>query len=714
MEAHVKTVREILHSGDQFLVPFFQRHYSWRREHWQRLIDDIVTLAEESEDAKHFLGPLVCTPFKPVPGQVTPYQLIDGQQRLATLTIALAALRDTAKLNALVGLADEIHEDYLVHRRRSGAQRFKVVPRPGDRIDYQTIIEGNPAGTTMTTGLLGAYSFFKREWRRHLTSHAEGLFRRYLAASTDRLSLVTITVAGENPYEIFESLNSTGLPLEESDLIRNFVFMQIALDEQDRFQTELWDVFERRFEAEGAHEKLSPTVFYRSYLMRNGNYCRNKTAYLEFKKQYNALEQTPTDLVGDLQKFASFELSLRRPSTCTDAEFRGVFAQILNLEITTAHPLLLHLLQRHGSGTLERRELLGCLVDLCSFVIRRSVCGESTRGYGRLFPGAIKAIRRHVREDLREFLLLEGWPDDRTFLPRLIEFPLYKRERKKCRLLLDALEREAGHKEELNLCRLEIEHVLPQAIEGDNDDELSWQRMLGHNWPQLHESWVHTLGNLTLTGYNPELGNCRFSEKKAVFAESNVSLNQHFIALNQWGEHEIKQRGEDLARTVAKLWPRPNGGPNYVSAAIDLQESGDIAVESPEFGGAENPRGRSRLLIRINWPRIGKDLPVEEIREPTSARSLARFLERLINVFGDQMAQRLQQLPVNRTYPLSENPTVDFLNRNSGEAYGHVRIEGTGLYVCTQSSTADKQRSLKRLIQDLNWRPDGIEIDLVD
>src|ERR1035438_9154591 len=114
MDAHVKTVREILHSGDQFLVPFFQRHYSWRKEHWQRLLNDIVALTEEAPETNHFLGPLVCTPFHPVPGEVTPYQLIDGQQRLATLSVALAALRDTAKLNALEGLGDENLEGLLL------------------------------------------------------------------------------------------------------------------------------------------------------------------------------------------------------------------------------------------------------------------------------------------------------------------------------------------------------------------------------------------------------------------------------------------------------------------------------------------------------------------------------------------------------------------------------------------------------------------------
>jgi len=710
MEAHVKTVREILHSGDQFLVPFFQRHYSWRKENWQRLLDDIVALTEEAEETKHFLGPLVCTPFNPVPGEVTPYQLIDGQQRLATLTIALAALRDVAKLNALESVSDEIHEDYLIHRRRQGVQRFKVVPRLGDRSDYESIIEGSPAGTTMTTGLLGGYSFFKREWKRLVGSDGETAIRRYLIASTARLSLVTITVGGENPYEIFESLNSTGLPLEESDLIRNFLFMQVPLHEQDKFQSAHWDVFERRFDAAGGYEKLSPTLFYRSFLMRDGDYCRNKAAYVEFKKQNLARGLTPAAQVAELQKFAKFELWLRRPLTCEVADFREVFSQTLALDITTAHPLLLHLLHRHEQGTLDKAGLLGCFTDLASFVIRRSVCGESTRGYGRLFPAAIKVIRQHARDDLRDFLLREGWPDDAAFVPHLVEFSIYKRERNKCRLLLETLEHEHHHKEEVNLKRLTVEHVLPQAIDGDDDDGKSWQRMLGPNWLVLHEKWLHTLGNLTLTGYNPELGNGSFADKQAAFAESKVSLNQHFLELAQWNDQDIKQRGLQLAQLVARTWARPAGGPGYITPAPAPPEQGELV----EVETHEQRRGRSKLLIRVHWSRLGKAGSDEDICEKKATTTMAVFLDKLIRVFGEPMAERLTRVPVSRGYPLSNNPSVDFLNPAQGKPYNHQAVGKTGLYVFTNLSNEEKRDDLRSLARSLEFPPDGVEVSLID
>ena len=143
MDARAKTVREILHSGDQYLIPFFQRYYSWKRRHWERLRTDVWALAEDGDtNSQHFLGPLVCTPTDHVPGEVPAYQLIDGQQRLATLTLMLSALRDVSLGNGLSDLAEEIVEDYLIHKRKKGLQRYKVVPRIGDREALIAVIEG--------------------------------------------------------------------------------------------------------------------------------------------------------------------------------------------------------------------------------------------------------------------------------------------------------------------------------------------------------------------------------------------------------------------------------------------------------------------------------------------------------------------------------------------------------------------------------------------
>jgi len=709
MDAHVKTLRDILYSGDQFIVPFFQRHYSWERVHWQRLRDDIVNLMEETDDTKHFLGPLVCTePFHPVPGDPPSYQLIDGQQRLATITIMLAALRDVAKSRKLDSFAEEIHEDYLIHRRRQGVHRFKVVPRLGDRDAYEKVIENKPSVTTESTGIIGAYSFFTREWKNLVGDGEQAAFRRLLIAATARLSLVVIIVGGENPYEIFESLNSTGLRLDEADLIRNFMFMKVPIDQQEVFEKKHWEPFEERFEAskDKHYEKIPLTMFYRSYVMREGNYCRNKAAYVEFTKRYEARGLEPVAQVEELQKFAKFELWLRRPSTCRDPRLRKACSEIQALDVTTAHPLLIHLLDKHQEGRIETEELLGCFKDIASFVIRRSVCGESTRGYGRIFPEAIKeAIHVHQQKDLCQYWLDKGWPDDAAFISHLVEFPIYKRERNKCRLLLQFLEQRHGHKEEVKLDFLTIEHVMPQSLEKNTGDN-SWQKMLGADWEILHEKWVHTLGNLTLTGYNPELGSASFQKKQEFFAKSKVSLNQYFLQVQSWNIQEIRKRGEQLSRILAGYWSRP-AGQTYIPP-------GPTLIEPPDSPGEEvSPVTGGELKIIIRWRLLEKALPDDEICENTAAGTLVKFIERLIRVLGKEMADQLTQVPVVR-YPLSRNPSIDFLNPRRGQLYPHALIPGTDLYVCTQSSNKEKEQKLKKLPVSLGLPTESIEVSMTN
>jgi hypothetical protein len=566
MDARAKTVREILHSGDQYLIPFFQRYYSWKRRHWERLRADVWALADD-EDVKsqHFLGPLVCTPTDHVPGEVPAYQLIDGQQRLATLTLMLSALRDVALEHGLGDLAEEVTEDYLIHKRKKGLQRYKVVPRIGDREALIAVIEGKIEKEHQKFGVFRAWRFFHAQTAVWAADDPEARLRKLFVAVTGRLSLVVVTIDGENPYEIFESLNSTGLPLEEADLIRNYIFMQVPTSEQEAFNAEHWEAFEELFEEAGEYPAISQTQFYRSYLMRQGVYSKARVTFLDYKEEHRRRSLSPADQVTELKQFARYEQVFRRPATCKDESLRAAFQQIEMLEITTAHPLLMNLMDRQESGKLDKTELLGCLDDLASFVMRRSICGESTRAYGRWFVEAIAAMKDAPREDLREYYLRRRWPDDAAFIPRLQEFALYRREPKKCRLILEALERSYGHKEKVDPNILSIEHIMPQTIEVGKSAE-AWQAMLGDGWQSLHEKRLHTIGNLTLTGYNPDLGNKSFPEKRAELARSNLVLNRYFEDVDTWDEQAIEARGEKLAAEVARLWPRPEGG-EYIPPA---------------------------------------------------------------------------------------------------------------------------------------------------
>jgi hypothetical protein len=393
-----------------------------------------------------------------------------------------------------------------------------------------------------------------------------------------------ITIMGENPYEIFESLNSTGLPLEESDLIRNFIFMQVPLAEQDAFNREHWQPFEGTFEVNGAVPHSSTTAFYRSYLMRNGDYSKAKATFVDFKAQSGARALAPRQLVAEMKRFAGYDQIIHQPDRCPSPLLRSALGRVAMLDVATATPLLMHLMDRHATGSLTEHELLACIRDFESFIMRRSVCGESTRGYGRWFPSAIREIGDHPRADLQRVWFARGWPDDTAFTPRLVQFPLYRREQRKCRLILEALERSSGHREAVDLRPLTIEHVMPQTI-GVDANGRAWREMLGEGWLTHHQKWADTLGNLTLTGYNRELSNRPYPQKQQALSESHLELNRYFEGVPAWTAEAITERGQQLAQAVAGLWQRPPGAIYHPPAPIptDGEPIATTTEDSPVF-----------------------------------------------------------------------------------------------------------------------------------
>lgn len=579
MDARAKTVREILQAGDQYLIPFFQRYYSWQPKHWERLRDDVWALLDQSDNSLHFMGPLVCTRAPSLPTEIPSYQLIDGQQRLTTLTIFLCALRDVAAGWGKTDLAQEIEEDYLVHRRKAGLQRYKVLPRIGDREILTAMIDRRAPDNT-DTNVHRAHGFFRREIESWAGGDLEKL-KALFVALTGRLSLVVITIDSENPYEIFESLNATGLPLEESDLIRNFVFMQVPLKDQEPFHFDRWKPFEDMFAGTEELDELNPTAFYRSFLMREGAYVKANATFVNFKDQFKRRALTPEAQIAELKRYAGYEVMLRRPAQIKDAALRKSLETIEALDVTTAHPLILKLLDMDANAALPRAELLGCLEDLASFTLRRTICGESTRTYGQWFADAVRAIGSNPREELRKYWLKRGWPDDAAFQNSLTVFPIYRRERQKCLLMLHRLEQSYGHKERVDLGTLTIEHVMPQSIGRDKSGR-AWKDMLGDNHEEIHSKMLHVLGNLTLTGYNPDLGNSSYPEKRALYAESNLRLNDHFKGIAAWTAPAITARGTTLAKELARLWPRPASAEPYVVGGGGEGAEDDEAERSPE------------------------------------------------------------------------------------------------------------------------------------
>ena len=679
MQAQPKTIRDILHTGDQYIIPLFQRFYSWEKTHWERLRMDIWALMENGAKPVHFLGPLVCTLPPRLPGNNSSFQLIDGQQRVTTLTILLAAIRDVARSRGLNDFADEVTEDYLLFKRKQGSDRYKVLPRLGDREVLTAMIEGHDMSAFSDSRVFEAWKYFHRHVQHLSRKDTQNQLAKLLDVITTRLNLVAVLIDGENPYEIFDSLNSTGLPLKESDLIRNFVFMEIPLAKQQEFDDQHWKSFEQMFATSETEEAIEMTPFYRDYLMRNGKYSKEDATFVDFKAANEDAVRQPEAMITELKRYARLDLMLRRPASAKDETLRRLLRQVEGMEITTAYPLLLNLLDRNDLGQMSKEDLCGCLQDLVSFVLRRSICGETTRTYGKWFVEAITAIHNNPRADLQAYWLSRRWPDDATVLTRLPTFELYRRESIKSRVILEALEESFGHRERVDLSTLTIEHVMPQTIT-NNKNGRAWKEMLGDDWEKTHEMLLHTLGNLTLTGYNTELSNSPFETKQVELAKSHLDLNAYFNGLTKWDAQAIHQRAAALAPRVVALWPRPASETAYAASAEAMPEPEGLtnaAKARLEYwrhldSRLEDRRVPHELIVPVtdSWLSIalGSSGEAEIVLSFNQQRGQIHVSLMLAGKVGERIAQGLEKDKPAIEQELGYHPSWE-LNNNGGEIY---------------------------------------------
>ncbi|MBM4058860.1 MAG: DUF1524 domain-containing protein, partial [Planctomycetes bacterium] len=446
----------------------------------------------------------------------------------------------------------------------SGGKGRLTLARGDSRFDgsktLERIVEGKPPAAPAGSRLAGGVKFFTERIRSHVARDAAALERLKVAA-TARLSLVTITLEGENPYEIFESLNATGLPLEESDLIRNYLFMQVPLDKQEDFQDRRWSKLEQAF-AGRKDARGVPTDFYRAFCMRGGTYSKQKQTYLDFRTEYQSSIDSPEAAVDQLVQFAKFDAWVHDPLSAPSRPLRDRLFQLALLDTSTAKPLVLHLLDRHGAGTLSDETLLGCLDDLVSFLLRRSLCGESTRQYSKWLVEAIGTISpEDPRGSLQRYYARRGWPGDKPFVEAVTTLPIYLREPGKARLILEGLEAALNPAEQIEDAGISIEHVLPRTL-GDAASGDTWRAVLGPEWEAEHDRLVHVIGNLSLTGANSDMGNRDFETKRGILRDSRFLLNREVARAPAWNANAIEARSRDLAQRAATIWARPPGIPD--------------------------------------------------------------------------------------------------------------------------------------------------------
>lgn len=572
MQASETKLRDLLEGTKQYVVPLFQRPYSWTKKQWRTLWEDVREKSRHEDARPHFFGSIVTAPAKSVPQGVGKYLLIDGQQRLTTIQVLLAAIRDLAESRENARLRDRINGQFLTNQYERGEERLKVLPTQADRSAFSAIVQQEEKSKSP---LSDCHRFFLSQLDFLDDDRLDAIHR----AVVDRFSVVSITCDEyDNPHLIFESLNAKGEKLTPADLIRNFLLMQVHVDAQDRLFQAYWRPIQ---EALGA----DLTEFVRHYLMREGMILNAADVYFELKDRLaNSSPGEAEEFLKDLHRHGLFYARFLDPSRESDAELASRLDRVRRLKVTVAHPFLLRVFDAHEAGTLSKEQVVEALDVLESFVIRRLVCNRPTNQLRKIFPPVFDdagGAGPEFGEGLRRELGGSRCPDDEAFAHALQTEPLYSTSEKnaRLRLILERLERSFGHKERVELAGATIEHVLPQELSA------VWRRDLGEDADARVEPLLHTLGNLTLTGYNSELSNKPYAEKREELLKSHFELNRYFAEVQQWTPEAILDRGRSLTRKALEVWPDVGRS----SRPDEIKRSATRRPQKVRFRGVEHP-----------------------------------------------------------------------------------------------------------------------------
>jgi hypothetical protein len=561
MKPSIQSLGQILYSPSQYKIPVFQRQYHWQELQWEKLWGSLIEIQRPEKRGNHFMGFLIFVPGVARPGQHSTFHLIDGQQRLTTSSILLAALRNVAREMNEMDLADEIDMYYLVHPQKKGDQHYSLLPKECDHDSYLAIIDGKREAKGRTAEAL---AFFDATISRYANGAPERL-RPILNTVLQRLDFMCTELEAENAYNIFKSLNSTGARIGSSDLIRNFIFLRVPPEDQDEFERKLWGPLEAKFRtADGSLDDEKFASLLRDFLMSCGRYVSPRETFATFEERYEAVNFSPKDLARSLLASVDDYAVITGREIDRDEGVTAALAGLNLLESSTSYPLLLTLFEKRRDGTLDDEQLELAVEMLRGFLLRRYVCGESSQGYGRMFVRALSKDDDDPLKSLNAFLLNRGWPDDARFEADFADFPIYSRGYAK--EVLTTLETAHGHALPADLAATQVEHIMPRTLSPH------WRTSLGAEMDRTHGHYLHKPGNLTLSAYNHELWNHPFTVKRQRYAQSNIGITRELALNERWTEAEIVKRSQKLAHLAARIWIGPKAQPN-ASAPTSMTES---------------------------------------------------------------------------------------------------------------------------------------------
>lgn len=580
----------------RFVIPVYQRNYDWKREQCQQLFDDILGILNRKQET-YFIGSIVS--IHNDDSKDRELVIIDGQQRITTLSLILLAIHNLLEAGDVQSsnpmLKEQIKDNYLVNKYSEEEKRIRLKPIKDDNQAFLKLFEGKPEQHLVSSNITLNYLYF--------VDRVKGLAERnvtidQLYDAIKKLMIVDIKLkrGEDNPQLIFESLNSTGKQLEESDLVRNFILMDKPPRIQEKFYDRFWHPIEKN-----THYKVGD--FIRDYL----TYTRGKTprkdkVYAEFKAfvqdRCASDEVKIEELLTELLKFSLFYNNFLSFNS-QDKGVNEALKRVHRLQVTVAYPYLMDAFNAWSENIIDARGVEEILKTIEAFVFRRLICNVPTNALNKIFATLgrnIRKVQSYPQEYLAifKYLISAGvssnrYPSDEDFKIELMKRDVYRLKGKNQIHLFERLENYDNREKvdiealfEAEKEGLSYEHIMPQTLTSQ------WKKELGDNHIQIHEQYLHTLGNATLTAYNPKLSNKPFHEKVNMekgFRESRLWLNHSLAKLEKWGEEEIKSRAEQLSDRALLVWGFPQTSyepPKKLEAQIGLYEEYNFTGTKPQ------------------------------------------------------------------------------------------------------------------------------------
>lgn len=658
-------------SKKRFIIPVYQRNYDWNKDNCKQLYDDLVKVIKSNRQS-HFFGSIVSV-YEPS-GKYVEYVVIDGQQRLTTVSLLLLAMRNLIVSGKVIpqeeDLGEQIYDDFLADKHKTKETRIKLKPVKNDQNAFVKLFEAEDEHDK-ASNLTANYDYFYKRIQEQEVSVDELLEAIY------RLEIINIELTKEDdPQLIFESLNSTGLALSEGDKIRNYILMNLPSELQNNYYERYWNPIEK-------YTKYDVSGFIRDYLsVKQNSTPAQKKIYIHFKEYVEKSDIKIDVLLRDMLFYA------KRYSRLLDGQMdskalNACIYRLNRLETTVTRPFFLEVLRLLDDGKLNLEEVTDIFLTTENYLFRRTICDLPTNSLNKIFLMLNREILAYDGSDtdyVRKFkyaLLAKTdrarFPDDKEFVMNFEAKAVYQMTSKNKLYILERLEN-FGTKEDKDVYArydegdYSIEHIMPQHLTP------AWIRELGSDYEKIHEIWLHRIANLTLTAYNSEYSNSSFTEKKTTehgFNDSGIRLNNYIAKKDRWTVTELMERNQHLLDEALKIWEMPISEfkPEEKQLASCTLEDEDVSLTG-------------RYIVRFRY---------KNSEQPVS--SWAEMFQKVLQIFYDEDKTIIRKLAESNAEGLAEHFS---LYKDKAKKDFEV---GEGVYVWANTSTQGKISILSRIFK---------------